>query len=41
MIEELKLLIVKEKLIYYNLNLLEMENDIYRGYAWIPIENED
>ena len=38
LIEELKLLLAKEKAIYTNMNLLNISNNVFYGYAWVAAE---
>jgi len=40
MIENLRLYILKEKTIYHNLNMLKLQNTIYHGNCWCPLEFE-
>ena len=39
-LEELKLFILKEKIIYHNLNKLRLKNSFFHGNCWIPKESE-
>ena len=39
MIEELKLLLAKEKAIFTNMNLLNISNNVFYGYAWLAAEH--
>jgi len=41
LIEELKLLLAKEKAIYTNMNLLNINNNVFYGYAWVAAELEN
>lgn len=40
MIEGFRLFVLKEKTIYHNLNMLKLQNTIYHGNCWCPIEFE-
>ena len=33
--------IEKHKTLFFNLNLLKLENSTYKGYCWSPKENEE
>ena len=38
LIEEFKMFIIKEKVIYNNLNKLKLQNTLYRGNCWCPVK---
>jgi len=40
-IEELRLFVNKEKVLYVNMNLLTPSNNLYTAYCWIPADFED
>ena len=40
LIEDYRLFVLKEKAIYHNLNMLKLQNTIYHGNCWCPIEGE-
>lgn len=40
MIESLRLFILREKAIYHNLNMLKLQNTIYHGNCWCPLDAE-
>jgi V-type H+-transporting ATPase subunit a len=37
-IEEVRLFILKEKAIYHNLNKLKLQNSIFHGNCWCPVD---
>ena len=41
LIEELRLYVHKEKSIYTNMNVLNINNQTYIGYCWIPTEKSE
>ena len=41
LIEELRLFIAKEKILYHTMNLLKQQNNSFIAQCWIPVEYEE